>query len=72
MGPKLSHAVVAKAVKCDVSTVKYWLKRWKQSKDLSDLSRSSRPRATTIKQDQQIVSLTEQKHSLQVVILQTN
>ena len=43
IGPKRSHASVAKAVKCDVTTVKYWLKRWKQSKDLSDSIRSGRP-----------------------------
>jgi transposase len=61
MGPKLSHVAVAKAVRCDISTVKYWLKRWKQSKDLSDLTRSGRPRATTTKQDQQIISLAEQQ-----------
>ena len=34
MSPKLSHEAVAKAVKCDVTMVKYWLKQWKQSKDL--------------------------------------
>ena len=33
MGPKFSHAAVAKAVKRDVTTVKYWFKRWKLSKD---------------------------------------
>ena len=60
MDPKLSHGVVAKAVKCDVATVKYWFKRWKQSKDLSDSTRSGRPRETTHKQDEQIVSLSEQ------------
>ena len=47
MDPKLSHVAVAKAVKSDVTTVKYWLKRWKQSKDLSDSFRSDRPRETT-------------------------
>ena len=52
---------VAKAVKCDVTTVKYWLKQWKQSKDLSDSIRSDRPRGTTHKQDEQIVSLAEQQ-----------
>lgn len=61
MGPKLSHTNVAKTVKCSLSTVKYWLKRWKQSKVLNDLPRSGRPRATTPKQDQQIVSLAEQQ-----------
>ena len=60
IGPKLNHAAVAKAVKCDVITVKYGLKQWKQSKDLSDSIRSGRPRGTTHKQDEQIVSLAEQ------------
>jgi len=61
LSPKLSHTAVAKAVHCGVTTVKYWLKRWKQSKDLSVSNRSYRPRATTQKQDQQIVSLAEQQ-----------
>ena len=36
--------VVAKSVQCDVTTVKYWIKRWKQSKDLSNSIRSDRTR----------------------------
>ncbi|CAM4779140.1 unnamed protein product, partial [Rotaria magnacalcarata] len=50
-GPQLSHVDVEKAVHCSISTVKYWFNRWTQSKDLTDLSRSGRPRATTEKQD---------------------
>ena len=61
MDPTLSHVAVAKSVKCDVTTVKYWLKRWKQSKDRTDSIRSGRARATTPKQDEQIVSLVEQQ-----------
>jgi transposase len=61
MGPKLSHAAVAKAVHCAKSTVKYWLKRWTQTKDLKDLTYTGRPRATTSKQDQRIVSLAEEE-----------
>jgi len=61
LGPKLSHTAVAKAVHCDVKTVKRWLKRWKQSKDLSGAPRSGRPRATTPKEDQQVVALAEQQ-----------
>jgi len=61
LGPKLSHAAVAKAVHCGVTTVKYWLKRWKQSKDLTDSNRSGRPRATTQKQDKKIVSVAERQ-----------
>ena len=61
LGPKLSHMAVAKAVHCDEKTVKRWLKRWKQSKDLTDAPRSGRSRVTTPKQDQQVVALAEQQ-----------
>jgi transposase len=61
LGPKLSHAAVAKAIHCGVSTVKYWLKRWKQSKDLTNSNRTGRPRATTQKQDKKIVSVAERQ-----------
>jgi transposase len=57
MGPQLGVKAVAKAVKCAKSTVQYWLKRWKDSKDLSDSKRSGRPRGTTKKVDQRIVDL---------------
>ena len=60
-GPQLNHADVAKAVHCSIYTVKYWLDRWKQSKDLTDSNRSGRPRATTQKQDQRIISLAKEK-----------
>ena len=60
LGPKLGHKTVAKVVKCSTSAVQYWLSRWKQSKDLDDSARTGRPRATTPKQDQQILLLAEQ------------
>ena len=61
LGPQLSHAAVAKEIGCSKSTVKYWLQRWKQSKDLTDTSRSGRRRMTTPKQDQRILSLAEEQ-----------
>ena len=61
MGSKLNHGAVAKAVQCDVTTVKYSIKRWKQSKDLSDSIRSGRPQGTIPKQNEQIVSFVEQQ-----------
>ena len=61
MGPKFSHATVAKAVKCDMTTVKCWLKRWEQSEDLSDPIQSSRVQATTHEQDEQTVSHAQQQ-----------
>ncbi|CAF1908958.1 unnamed protein product [Rotaria magnacalcarata] len=60
-GLQLSHLDVARAVHCSISTVKYWLNRWTQSKDLTDSTRSSRPRATTEKQDQRITSLAKEQ-----------
>ena len=61
LGPKLGHKSVAKVVKCTTSTVQYWLSRWKQPKDLDDSARTGRPRATTPKQDKQILSFVEQQ-----------
>ena len=52
---------MAKVVKCSTSIVQYWFSRWKQSKDLDDSARTGRSRATTPKQDQQILSLAEQQ-----------
>ena len=57
MGPQLGEKAVVKAVKCAKNTVKYWLNRWKESKDLSDMKRPGRPRATTEKVDQRIYKL---------------
>ena len=46
--PKLNHAAVARAVHCDVGTVKRWLKQLKQSKDLTDAPLSGWPRARSL------------------------
>ena len=46
---KLSHTIIAGAVKCDVATAKYWFQRWKQSKDLNDSIRADRVRETAPK-----------------------
>ena len=54
MEPQLGEKAVAKAVKCAKNTVKYWLNRWKESKDLSDTERPGRSRARTEKVDQRI------------------
>ena len=57
MGLQLSEEAVAKAVKCAKNTVQYWLNRWKKSKDLSDMKRPERSRATTERVDQRIYKL---------------
>ena len=57
MGSQLGGKAVAKAVKYAENTVQYWLNRWKESKDLSDVKRSKRPRTTTEKVDPRIYKL---------------
>ena len=52
---------VANVVKCDKKTVKYWLQRWSESKDLTGLQRSGRPRITSSEQDEQIVKLANEQ-----------
>ena len=62
-GPQLNHVDVAKTVHCSISTVKYWLNRWMQSKDLTDSTRSGQPRTTTQTQNQRILALAEEQPS---------
>ena len=50
-----------KVVQCSTSTVQDWLNRWKQSTNLNDSDRTGRACATTSIQDQQIVSIAEQR-----------
>jgi transposase len=61
LGPQLGRKAVAKAVKCDKNAVKYWLNRWKDTKDLATLPRSGRSRKTTPKQDKKILSLANEE-----------
>jgi transposase len=61
LGPKLGLRGVAKVVKCDKMAVKYWLDRWKKTKDLTNLPRSGRKRKTTQNQDKKILSLADKE-----------
>ena len=51
---------VAKFIKCHKTTVRCWLNRWKETKDLSDRSRTETSRITTAEDDKLIVDLVEQ------------
>ena len=57
MEPQLGEKVITKAVKYAKNPVQYWINRWQKSKDLSDMKRLGRPRATTEKVDQRIYKL---------------
>ena len=61
LGPTFGHKSMLKAVKRRTSIIQYWLNRWNQSTDLNDSDRTGRVRAMTSKQDQQTVSLAEQR-----------
>ena len=61
LNPKLGHKSVPRAVKCSISTVQYWLNRWKQSTDLNNSDRTSRADAMTPKQNQQIILLAKRQ-----------
>ena len=48
-------------MKCHRNTVKLWLDRWEETKDLSDRSRPGPPRSTTAEEDQLMVDLTTEE-----------
>ncbi|CAF4307022.1 unnamed protein product, partial [Rotaria sordida] len=47
-------------MKCHKTTVKRWLNRWTQTKDLSNLQKKGRSRVTTSEEDQMIVELVQE------------
>ncbi|CAF3287463.1 unnamed protein product [Rotaria sp. Silwood2] len=57
-GPHFGIKKIAKMVKCNTSTVKKWLARWKIYKYLGDKTRSGTPRITTQEDDEFIVDAT--------------
>ena len=60
-GPKFSQTKIVKIMKCYLNTVKLWLDRWEETKDLSDRSRSEPPRSTTAEEDQLMADLTTEE-----------
>ena len=59
-GPNLTISQVSKIVKCHKTTVKRWLARGNETKDLSDRPRQGRSRVTTAEDDQLIVDMVQQ------------
>ena len=60
-GPKFSQTKIAKIMKCHRNTVKRWLDRWEETKDLFDRSCLRPPRSTIADEDQLMVDLTTEK-----------
>ncbi|CAF3404354.1 unnamed protein product [Rotaria sp. Silwood2] len=59
-GPRLGNKKVARLIHCDAKTVRYWRARWNETKDLSDESKSGRPRVTTAEEDEMILNEVEE------------
>ena len=71
MGPKLSHAAVAKALQFDVTTVKYWFKRWKSQRiEVIQFDLVEHRQLLPNKMNKLFLS-TNNRHSLQIETLQT-
>ncbi|CAF4160979.1 unnamed protein product [Rotaria sordida] len=59
-GPRLGNKKVASLIRCDTKTVRYWRARWKETKDLSNETKSGRPRITTAEEDEMIITELEE------------
>ena len=55
LGPQFGINRISKMMHCNRSTVVRWLKRWNETKDLSDRAKVGRPRKTTSQQDEVII-----------------
>jgi transposase len=62
-GPRLGNKKVASFIRCDAKTVRYWRARWKETKDLSNESKSGRPRSTTVAEDEMILNELEENEN---------
>ena len=58
LGPKLSCTKIATNLKCSSTTVKKWVKRYKETGDVEEETKASRKRLT-IAQDKMIISTVE-------------
>ncbi|CAF2880261.1 unnamed protein product [Rotaria sp. Silwood2] len=59
-GPRLGNKKVASLIRCDTKNVRYWRARWKETKDLSNETKSGRPRITTAEEDEMIITELEE------------
>jgi len=71
-GPKWSFGKIAKRVRCSKSTAAYWVERYRENRDLSTTERSGRPRVTTAKQDERIVTLAEKENNIMATEIKKN
>ena len=70
LGPKLGIGSIAKIIQCSKSTVKYWLKRYKEDKHLNNLKKCGRNRHTTKKEDKNIIQIGKRDKNINSTIIQ--
>ena len=52
-GSQLNPTVISREVSCSVLVVKFWLKKYEETKDVEEIEKSGRPRKTTIEKVKQ-------------------
>jgi transposase len=70
LGPKLGIGSIAKIIQCSKNTVKYWLKKYKVDKDLTNLKKYGRNRCTTQKEDSNILQIGKREKSVNCTFIQ--
>jgi len=63
-GPKWGYEKIAAYVHCSKSAVIYWVKKYRQDKDLTDEKKSGRPRCTTEMEDNRIIKMAKLNHDI--------
>src|SRR5215211_5433548 len=63
-GPKWGYEKIAAHIHCSKPTVIYWVKKYRENKDLTDEKKPGRPRCTTEKEDERIVKMAKLNHNV--------
>ena len=61
-GPKLGVQEAARELRVDRKTVKHWLQIYEATNNVEDMPRAGRPRATSAKEDTDLVRFAESHH----------
>src|SRR5437763_13616092 len=69
-GPKWGYEKIAKHIHCSKPTVIYWVKKYQESKDLTEEKRSGRPRCITEMEDERIVKMAKKNYNATSIEIQ--
>ena len=70
LGPKMSNNSISKIIGCSKKTVRYWLKRYKENKDLNELNRSGKNRYTSKIEDKKIIQIDKNGKMANMTLIQ--